>query len=160
MRSPRWEGSEGEGAHALFTTDEEGGFAPEIFSRRGGEIYVAGMNDGSLPFPELATGAEIDGGVMRVLEKTARKLLGGESGEDLEVVRSALCFRPVTERGFPVLARVEDGDLGGVKLEGGGVWIAAGHGPWGISGSLGTGIVMAEMIQGKPTSADVSGLGL
>ena len=41
-----------------------------------------------------------------------------------------------------------------------GVYIAVGHGAWGISQSLGTGLVVSEMIEGKKTSADVSVLAL
>jgi len=40
------------------------------------------------------------------------------------------------------------------------VFLAAGHGPWGISNSLGTGKVMSEMIEGQETSVDIRGLGL
>jgi glycine/D-amino acid oxidase-like deaminating enzyme len=41
-----------------------------------------------------------------------------------------------------------------------GVYIAVGHGAWGISHSLGTGLVVSEMIEGKKTSADVSVLAM
>jgi glycine/D-amino acid oxidase-like deaminating enzyme len=41
-----------------------------------------------------------------------------------------------------------------------GVYVATGHGPWGISLSLGTGLVVAELAQGRPLSADISELGL
>lgn len=72
---------------------------------------------------------------------------------ELEVVRTGLCFRPVTPRGTPVVAWLADGRLGGV-------YVATGHGPWGIALSLGTGMVVVEMMGGRPTSADISGLGL
>jgi hypothetical protein len=45
---------EGKGCHAVFTTDEAS-YLPEIFSRLGEEIYIAGLNSASLPLPELAT---------------------------------------------------------------------------------------------------------
>lgn len=83
-------------------------------------------------------------------------------GSDLEVVREGLCFRPVTNRGTPILARIEERRLGdGFRtVEGkGGVYTAVGHGPWGISLSLGTGKVMAEMMTGQKMSANVRGLG-
>jgi len=41
-----------------------------------------------------------------------------------------------------------------------GVYIAVGHGAWGISQSLGTGLVVSEMIEGTETSANVSILSL
>jgi glycine/D-amino acid oxidase-like deaminating enzyme len=82
--------------------------------------------------------------------------------DDLEVVSQALCFRPVARGGRPIITRIEDERLGAsLKMaKGGGVYVAAGHGPWGISLSLGTGKVMAEMIQSIKTSAVVDGLGM
>ena len=47
--------------------------------------------------------------------------------------------------------------LGGAE---GGVFLAAGHGPWGISQSLGTGKVMAEMVEGTELSAKIGMLGM
>jgi len=160
VRSPRW-GKEQEerGCHAVFTTDEAG-YSPEIFSRMGEEIYVAGLNSSSLPLPSLATESCIDESAIAKLKKTAQRLLGED---DIEIVRQGLCYRPVTRRGTPVLARIEDETLGDFRTRGsgdGGVFVAAGHGPWGITNSLGTGKVMSEMIEGKETSADVSQLGL
>lgn len=150
------------GTHALFTTDPSG-YAPELFSRAGGEIYIAGINDSSIPVPKLATESNINESLIKQLETTANRLLGSEEDtDDLEIVRKGLCFRPVTNKGFPILARIPDEHLGGpgTRAGEGGLWLAAGHGPWGIANSLGTGKVMAEMIQWRPTSADVSGLGL
>lgn len=164
VRTPRWRKEhEDGGCHAVFTTDEAG-FSPEIFSRLGGNIYVAGLNDASIPLPALATDSQIDEASVAQLLTTSKLLLGNLGNtDDLEVVRKGLCFRPVTSRGTPIVARIPDEKLGGVNTRGGGeggVWLAAGHGPWGISMSLGTGKVMAELVQGLPTSATVSGLGL
>ena len=91
-------------------------------------------------------------------------MLGSASDEDdLDIIREALCFRPVTPAGQPIVARVTDSKLGGVTTRrggDGGVFLAAGHGPWGISMSLGTGKVLAEMMEGRSTSVDVTGLDL
>ena len=141
----------------MFTTDSSG-YSPEIFSRVGGEIYIAGLNDASLPLPEVATDGVIDKKSIGVLRETAKKLLGKEGEDDLEVLREGLCFRPVGSRNTPYVGRVEDRFLG-IKTKGG-VWIAAGHGPWGISLSLGTGKVVSEMMEGRETSADVRRLAL
>ena len=80
----------------------------------------------------------------------ARRLIGldGQDSE-LEVLREGLCFRPVTERGVPIVAEVERD-----------IYVAAGHGPWGISLSLGTGRVVAGMVLGIGGGVDVEGLGL
>ena len=54
VKSPRWsrEHEEAGGCHAIFTTMSSG-FSPEIFSRIGEEIYVAGLNDASIPLPDV-----------------------------------------------------------------------------------------------------------
>ncbi|KAK0668610.1 FAD dependent oxidoreductase-domain-containing protein [Cercophora samala] len=78
---------------------------------------------------------------------------GGDAG--LEVVREGLCFRPVTEWGAPIVSRITQEDIG-INAGYGGVWVAAGHGPWGIAMSLGTGVVMAEMVEGVKTSVNLS----
>ena len=49
------------------------------------------------------------------------------------------------------------------EKEGSGVFIAAGHGAWGISLSLGTGYVVAGLVEGRKKGglgADVGRLGL
>lgn len=165
VKSPRWtKEHEAQGCHAVFTTSSDG-FSPEIFSRVGEEIYIAGLNDERMPLPDLATEVRSKPESVAALKRVAEKLLGKDGSDvpDLEVVREGVCFRPVTESGNPILARVPDEDLGGVETkEGveGGVYIAAGHGPWGISMALGTGKVMQEMMEGEDMSADVSRLGL
>jgi glycine/D-amino acid oxidase-like deaminating enzyme len=63
----------------------------------------------------------------------------------------------------PILSQIPDEDLGGTVTKpgaDGGVFVAVGHGPWGISQSLGTGKVMAEMIEREKTSANVGALGM
>lgn len=143
------------------------GWSPELYSRLDGSIYIAGINSATEPLPPLPSDAVIDADKISRLKETATRMVSfGQEGDesDLEVVREGHCFRPLSDTGVPVLARIADAELGpGVRTRPGaegGVYVAAGHGPWGISLSLGTGKVMAEMMQGRPLSADVSGLGL
>ncbi|KAI9068499.1 nucleotide-binding domain-containing protein [Trametes sanguinea] len=143
--------------HAIFT--HAGGFAPEIFSRASGEIWLGGLNPASTPLPELPNEAQLDPEEVDRLLTVAHVLCG----EDIELRGQALCFRPVSASGRPIITRLHEADLGdGPKPGGhdgaGGVYVATGHGPWGISLSLGTGCVLAEMILGQKTSADVSAL--
>ena len=145
----------------MFTISDED-FSLEIFSRMSGEIYIAGLNDPSLALPDLSTESKVDENSVQILQKTAQRFLGAQ-GEDLEVLRSGLCFLPISNRGTPILGRIPDKSLGGPTTRDGaegGVWLAAGHGPWGIILSLGSGKVMAEMMQGLPTSASTKSLGL
>ncbi|KAI1392544.1 nucleotide-binding domain-containing protein [Hypoxylon trugodes] len=161
VKSPRWtQEHEKDGCHAVFMTSEPG-YSPEIFSRVGGQIYIAGLNSATEPLPDLPTDAKgkIRKDAIDRLRDTVKEVVGED---DVEVVREGLCFRPVTEKGTPFLSRIPDICLGlyyDVRpAPAGGVYLAAGHGPWGISMSLGTGKVMAEMIQGRKLSADVSKL--
>ncbi|OAL38389.1 hypothetical protein AYO20_02448 [Fonsecaea nubica] len=146
-------------------------FAPEAFARlaRNGdtEIWVGGLNDSALPLPERAgdVKALIDPESIRSLRKTTVQFTGrvakeGEEGndDDLETVREGLCFRPVSQRGTPLLGKIPEHYLGLPPSGSGGVWIASGHGPWGISLSLGTGLVMSELISGETLSADITAL--
>lgn len=159
------EGGEGgdAGCHAVFSTSGDG-FSPEVFSRVGGDIYVAGLNSASIPLPGLPTESKVSEKAVQKLRETADRIIASGQPSELEVVREALCFRPVTPSGRPVLCRVADKHLGiGTRTRPGsegGVFLAAGHGPWGISLSLGTGKAMAEMMQGRALSADVSSLGV
>jgi len=163
IKSPRWSAEhEAKGCHAVFTTSPSG-FSPEMFSRIGGELYVAGLNDSSIPLPEVATDAKIDRESMDQLLQLCERMLGLDGAKsDLEVTREGLCFRPVTPKGTPILSRVSDERLGIRAAEEGegGVFVAAGHGPWGISLAPGTGRVMAEMMLGQKMSARTGGLAL
>ncbi len=160
VRSPRWSAADdSRGCHAVFATDPSG-FAPEVFSRIGGEIYIAGLNSSTLPLPSVATGTKIDDAAIEQLREVATRLLGLPGDEEnLGTVRQGLCYRPVTPSGRPIISRVPDQKLGGgisTRPDGGGVFISAGHGPWGISLSLGTGKVLAELIEGKRPSVDLT----
>ncbi|KAK1768805.1 FAD dependent oxidoreductase [Phialemonium atrogriseum] len=165
VASPRWTKElEDAGCHAVFTTSGPG-YSPEIVSRIGGNIYIAGLNSSAIPLPEPAGPAKAQEASIARLKQSANELLGSDAGhDDLEILREGLCFRPVTPSGKPIISRIPDEHLGiGVNTRAGadgGVYVAAGHGPWGISLSLGTGMVLAEMAQGRTLSADVSALGL
>jgi glycine/D-amino acid oxidase-like deaminating enzyme len=147
-------------------------FATEAYARlaRNGEseIWLGGVNDSKLPLPEVATDVKelIDPKSVAIVRRTIVQLTGlSKEGrelhqDDLETVRESLCFRPVSQTGNPIVTKIEESDLGGLKVGNGGVWIGSGHGPWGISLSLGTGLVLSELIEGKQTSADISHLGL
>lgn len=138
------------------------GLSPEVYSRSNGVIYITGVNSSLTPLPDVATEAKISESSLDTLKKIARSVISTPDGADLEVVRTGLCFRPVADRGTPILARLEDSQLGNVNTRPGsegGVFVAVGHGPWGISLSQGSGKVMAELMQGRPLSADISQLG-
>lgn len=148
--------------HAVFATDTLG-FSPEWFARTGGELYLAGLNATNIALPELATDVKPSDRAVAQLTECAKAMMLNVPGKQLQVLREGLCFRPVTSSGRPLVSRIGDEKLGGVRTKGGaqgGVFIAAGHGAWGISHAPGTGLVMAELIEDRPTSAKVEALQL
>ncbi|KAL6244330.1 hypothetical protein RBB50_008572 [Rhinocladiella similis] len=147
-------------------------YSPEAYARlaRDGqtEIWIGGVNDSSLSLPKLAPDVKklMNPKSIEGLRKTTVQLAGLASEgddlnqDDLETVREGLCFRPVSTSGIPIIGEIPEKHLGETRVGDGGVWIASGHGPWGISLSLASGLVMSEMLQGKKPSADIRALGL
>jgi len=74
--------------HAVFSSDEEG-FSPEIFSRSGGEIYLAGLNTTQLPLPTVASDAQPVPEAMEKLRAVALKMIDGGLA-NYRVVRESL----------------------------------------------------------------------
>lgn len=167
VKSPGWVKEHDEhGCHSIFMASQQG-YSPEIFSRTGGYIYITGLNAPTEPLPPLATESRtrIQKLAIEQLRGTIREVLGiTEKKNEVEVVREGVCFRPITDNGLPIISRIPDEALGAdVNTRAGpegGVYLAAGHGPWGISLSLGTGKVLADLVQGRELSADISRLGL
>lgn len=163
LRSPRWTPlHEEKGCHAIFATDTLG-FSPELFSRLDGEIYIAGLNTTQIALPDVASDVKVRDEALKQLKDVAATLCGvADKQNDLEMLREGLCFRPVTSSGRPIISRVPDQRIGIQTLGGsdGGVFVAAGHGAWGISQSLGTGKVMSELMRGQPTSVNIKALAL
>lgn len=114
-----------------------------------GCIYLAGLNSSTYPLPKIANDGVTDPDSIAALMKTAHRLLG----DDFKVVREGVCWRPVARKGVPIIA-----DLGGRGEEG--VIVCAGHGPWGISNSLGSGYCVAKMVDGEDVERYVGRLGL
>ena len=135
--------------HAVFTTDAEGEYSPELFSRMpDGHIYLAGLNSPTYPLPKVANERIIDRESIAILKRTAHRLLEDE----FNIVREGVCWRPVAKRGVPIIAPVPGRDNEGIIL-------CAGHGAWGISNSLGSGYCVAEIVKGNDMSHYVQQLG-
>lgn len=146
-------------------------YSPEAYARLTAdgkpEIWIGGFNNNSteLPLPELATDAKalINKESIAHLRGVATHMTGlKEEGkaavDDLEIIHEALCFRPASKSGVPILDRISERDLGANIRSGSKVWVAGGHGPWGITLSLGTGAVMSDIISGREPRVDISNL--
>lgn len=135
---------------------------PTVFSRVGGEIYLAGLNDPSISLPSPSAYSLPSSDSVDRLVSVAKFLCDTESnkmhkiGADFEVISRGLCFRPMTPKGTPVIGRIPlSGGLYGKNFR---LWVGSGHGPWGISMSLGTGMVLSQMVLGRKASVDVTKL--
>ena len=165
IRSKRWQPPETgmNQLHALFLSKPMEGFTPEVFSRVGGEIFLAGLNDASITPPSPATPLPPSSDSVDRLIRVAKFLCHSDStkehgsGLDFEVVSRGLCFRPTTPKGTPVIGQIplRSGSLYGKKFR---LWVGSGHGPWGICMSLGTGMVLSQMVLGRKPSVNVAEL--
>ncbi|KAK9455169.1 FAD dependent oxidoreductase [Dipodascopsis uninucleata] len=147
-----------------------GRWFPEIFSKSNGDLYMSGLNGnenhswvggmapGSFYERDLTDDQNWESenisttiNNFTALNLVAKSVLGPE----VVIKRKSSCMRPMTPNGDPIIGEVPSEVLDGYK----GVYICAGHGPWGINLCLGSGQVMAEMLlDGKVRSADISGL--
>jgi glycine/D-amino acid oxidase-like deaminating enzyme len=124
-------------AHALFVdyrTADGRPLEPEIFPRPGGEVYVCGMADFQ-PLPESPEGVEVSDAACETLARAAGRVSRALADARIELRQA--CYRPVTDDGLPLIGRVP-GHAG--------VYVATGHGPWGMLNAPATGSALAELI--------------
>ncbi|KAI5478667.1 FAD dependent oxidoreductase [Pseudohyphozyma bogoriensis] len=136
--------------------------SPELFTRASGVVYLAGENTipsttnplaglgGPHKLPPKAEDVKtlVDPALIKRLTTSAGVVspnLDINTGAVLEAAQ--FCYRPITPDGEPIIDEIEKS-----------VYVASGHGPWGITLAPGTGKVMSEMMLGKELSADISKL--
>ncbi|KAF8610195.1 FAD dependent oxidoreductase, partial [Ceratobasidium sp. AG-I] len=136
--------------HVLFTelsmaTDTS---EPEVYPRADGTVYLcgAGGEDEEAVLPERADQVFPASEAIQRL-KDAAVFVSPGTFDKAEVVAEQCCFRPNSHTGLPVIGKIKEG-----------IWLASGHGAWGIQNGPGTGKCLAELILGLPTSADISRL--
>jgi glycine/D-amino acid oxidase-like deaminating enzyme len=123
--------------HALFVdyrAADGRAFEPEIIPRPDGNVYVCGMADAQ-PLPESAEDVTVDDAACDVLARAAGRV--STTLAAARVTRRQACYRPVTADGLPLIGRVP-------RLTG--VYVATGHGPWGMLNAPATGLALAELI--------------
>jgi glycine/D-amino acid oxidase-like deaminating enzyme len=124
-------------AHALFVdyrTADGRALEPEIFPRPDGEVYVCGMADPA-PLPDSPEAVEVNEGSCDTLARAAGRVSVALAAA--QITRRQACYRPVTDDGIPLI-----GPVPGAR----GVFVATGHGPWGILNAPATGLAMAELV--------------
>ncbi|KAG8696924.1 hypothetical protein FRC08_006839 [Ceratobasidium sp. 394] len=103
---------------------------PEIYPRPDGTVYLCGAGgdpeDGTA-LPDRADEVHPAPDAIQRL-KDAAEFVSSETFADAEVVAEQCCFRPNSHTGLPIIGKVREG-----------IWLASGHGVWGIQNGPGTG---------------------
>ncbi len=119
--------------------------SPEIYPRPNGEVYVNGFPEMD-PLPD-----DPDQIVPSDLACAELHRIAGAHSSVLaaaEVTARRACYRPVTDDGIPLI---------GPTIATPGVYVATGHGAWGILNAPATGRMVAEMIlDGHSHSVDAA----
>src|SRR5438067_792789 len=135
-------------AEALFLEYREAAGAvhsPEVFPRADGTTYVCAISSES-PLPLDPGEVAPDPGAIERLEAMCARL-SPALGESPILARQA-CHRPVTRDGLPLIGPVPSLNN---------VYVATGHGVWGILNAPATGEAMAELIiDGAGRTVDLS----
>ena len=159
---------------------------PEVYPRADGTVYLcgAGGEDEDAVLPERADQVLPAPEAIQRLKDAAAFVSPG-TFDKAEVVAEQCCFRPNSHTGLPVIGKIREGSVYTIATAGASpltsicrrIWMASGHGVWGIRNGPGTGkclvgrahairtaythqarLSQAELILGLPTSADISRL--
>lgn len=114
-----------------------------IYRSRASSLHIVSRADGTI---HAATKPPADLESLDDLESGIQSLLSVDS----KVCQRQTCSNPKTSSGIPVMSRVPSTALRKDALEdcGSGVYIIGGHGFWGVTASLGSGKLMAQLLLG------------
>jgi glycine/D-amino acid oxidase-like deaminating enzyme len=87
------------------------------------------------PLPDAPEGVEVNESSCDTLARAAGRV--SVALASARITRRQACYRPVTDDGIPLI-----GPVPGAR----GVFVATGHGPWGILNAPATGLAMAELV--------------
>jgi glycine/D-amino acid oxidase-like deaminating enzyme len=117
----------------------------EVFPRPDGSTYVTGFSD-TAGFPTDPADVELELNCMSMLQKVSQRLSPLFRSE--KIIAKQACFRPRTADGLPLIGRVPGDD---------GLYVATGHGVWGILNAPATGEALAELIvEGTTRNIDLA----
>ena len=132
-------------AEAVFADSQE--FSTEIYPRPDGEVYICGITENpvpslSLPVPESVVPSQNSCQRLKSsIDQLSSVLCSGD------VIMSQACYIPLTHDGLPLIGKLNRHDD---------VYIAAGHGCWGILLGPITGKLVAELIATGKTNIDLT----
>ena len=134
-------------------------------SRLRGKLLLAGIGADPEPLPRLATGVKPQPDKIEQMKKLVGLLVRHE-GDQLHVVRSARGYQPKTLSGLPIITRIDDASLfkddtlAKAKYKTKGLYFPSGHGSYGILLSLGSGKLLAQMMEGGETDIPLAAYSL
>lgn len=134
-------------ADALFLETEVCGYATtiEVFPRPDGSTYVTGFPD-TTAFPTDPADVHHEYNRLGWLQQVSERLSALFRPE--KIIAQQACFRPGTGDGLPLIGRVPQDE---------GLYIATGHGAWGILNAPATGEALAELIvEGATRNVDLT----
>jgi glycine/D-amino acid oxidase-like deaminating enzyme len=130
-------------AHALFVDYK--GKDPEVYPRNDGTVYICGLAERA-ELPEDPNTIQSKQESYQWLKSFAQTISSELKDANLE--KSQACFLPCsTGDGLPIIGHVPHTK---------GLYIATGHGCWGILNSPATGLYLAELIMDGKCSIDIS----
>ncbi len=134
-------------AEALFLKHldlSRGQATAEVFPPPDGTVNACAISS-QTPLAEDATGVEPDEGAIERLEAICAAISPSLAPE--RVITRQACHRPVSSGGLPLIGAVPGAS---------GVFVANGHGIWGILNASATGEAMAELILRGCATLDLS----
>jgi glycine/D-amino acid oxidase-like deaminating enzyme len=170
VKTPRWKPFENEQVTQVFLNNVvPGGNRLDITSFVDGTLYIGGWGAIPEPVPELADSVRPQPTEIKAMIDVAKLHLNLRPDEDLEIIYAGRCYRPRAHPNKPIIAKVEWDSLGysgslatfpSKKLPMAGLYINTAHHSDGVTLGPGSGKVMSELLMGRETSVDISGLGL
>ncbi|MCJ1382410.1 hypothetical protein MMC17_005523 [Xylographa soralifera] len=143
---------------------DESGDRLEIVGQDDGKIFMYGLNDTETPIGDVEVPNSTQDSSISKMENYARRFLVSTP----RVLATGRIYRPTIARELPIIARVPSNKLRPVIDPGSssettqkqksneGVYLCYGHGSYGLTHGMGSGVLISQMVLGLSTDLDVS----
>ena len=168
--------------HAQVTLTTDNGSRLEFVDRGDGTIFICGLNNTETPICDVEDEAPPDEDAISEMQAYAKRFLAAPQDQQTvqsraatsttELVTAGRTYRPLLSRQLPIITRVPankllmnarsskacPADQG--EVMGGGVYVCYGHGSFGLTDGMGSGVLMSQLILGLKTDVDMDKFGL
>lgn len=139
----------------------------EFCGRNDGSIWVCGPRNFTASLPPPDEDATPSDDLIEKLTQYSHRFIHHERGsagaasdekDSLRILRQGRAFRPFTSSGLPIIseAPATQLSLSGALARNSGVFICYGHGSYGMSLGMGSGKLMAQLMDGEKPDIDIS----